>query len=262
MTENGFIKLHRKFREWEWSSKPKMVALFIHLLLSANYESSRFQGHEIPRGSLVAGLLALSEATGISFQSLRTCLEKLKQTGEITVKSTNHFSIISVCNYERYQSREIEINKPITNDQQTDNKRITTSEELKKLRKEENNTKPINPAHRECSELLKSRILERRQQKIDDGTFVDWDKSVRLMVEKEHRTTDDIKTLINECHDMPPRSNGFTWADQIRSMGKLRQHWNDGKIFIGMTQKNEKQDQPFKWSDLKEVSFPRPEGAL
>jgi hypothetical protein len=137
MTENGFIKLHRKFRDWEWSSNPKMVALFIHLLLSANYELSRFQGHDIPRGSLVAGLFALSEATGISFQSLRTCLEKLKQTGEITVKSTNHFSIISVCNYERYQSREIEINKPITNDQQTDNKRITTSEELKKLRKEE-----------------------------------------------------------------------------------------------------------------------------
>jgi hypothetical protein len=145
MTENGYIKLHRKFLEWEWCSKSEMVNIFIHFLLSANYEPSRFQGHDIPRGSLVTGLFALSEQTGVSVRSIRTCLDRLKQTGEILIKSTNKFSIITLCNYDKYQSREYENDKQPTNNRQTTDNQSTTSEELKKLRKKEikNNTCPF-----------------------------------------------------------------------------------------------------------------------
>ena len=53
MTDQGFIKLHRSILSWEWYSDEITVRVFLHLLLNANWEDSKFQGYEIPRGSLV-----------------------------------------------------------------------------------------------------------------------------------------------------------------------------------------------------------------
>ena len=91
-----------------------------------------------------------------------------------------------------------------------------------------------NPEHRACSLLLKTRIQERRQAKIDERRLSTWDRDVRLMVAQDGRTLDQITAIIHECHDMPPTASGFSWRDQILSMETLREKWNDGKISIGM----------------------------
>ena len=115
---NGdFIILNRKFENWEWSSSPNMVAVFIRCLLKANYKDLRFQGHEVPRGSFVLSQESFAKECGLSRQQLRTCLKKLEETGEITRKSTSKFTIISVCNYCKYQDY-----------QPTDNQQVTTRE--------------------------------------------------------------------------------------------------------------------------------------
>ena len=96
--------------------------------------------------------------------------------------------------------------------------------------------KETNPIYRQCSDLLKKRILEKRQQKITEKTLLEWDRQVRLMVDSKElpRKIEDILTLINECHDMQPSPSGFSWANNILSMGKFREKWDEGKIFIGM----------------------------
>ncbi len=103
----GWIKLHRKIMQWEWYKIPNMYHLFSHLLLSANHEDGKWQGIDIKRGELITGLKAMNANTGISIQSIRTCIERLKSTGEITIKSTNKYSIITLCNYEEYQFNEM-----------------------------------------------------------------------------------------------------------------------------------------------------------
>lgn len=115
----GWIKLHSKFLEWEWIDDPKMVSLFLHLLLKANYRANNWKGTQVKRGQMVAGLKALNKTTGISIQSLRTCIGRLKSTGEITVQSTNKFSVITICNYDRYQQLP-------TGNQQSTNNQLTT----------------------------------------------------------------------------------------------------------------------------------------
>lgn len=100
------------------------------------------------------------------------------------------------------------------------------------------NTTKIVPEFRECSELLQTRILQRRQAKINEKTLLQWDRDVRLMIERDKRTLEEIKNLINECHDMEPNARGFTWRDNILSMGKLRSQWNEGKIYVGMGKAN------------------------
>jgi hypothetical protein len=97
-----------------------------------------------------------------------------------------------------------------------------------------------NPEFVECAELLRKRILEFRQQKIIESTIKAWCNDVRLMIKMDGRTSEQIKLLINECHDMQPSPTGFTWRNNILSMGTLREKWNEGKIFIGMTKKPEK----------------------
>ena len=139
--QDGWIKLHRKFRDWEWHQDPNMVSLFIYLLLEANHEQNRWKGIVVERGQVVFGRKKASLHTGISERSIRTCIERLKSTNELTIKSTNKYSIITLCNYNKYQTSKIEIDQQ--NDQQTDiqttsNRPATDhKQEVKNIRKKE-----------------------------------------------------------------------------------------------------------------------------
>jgi len=114
---SGWIKVHRKLLEWEWHDDPKMVALFLYIILKANHSSQIWRGTIIKKGQFITGLLKMSKDTGISVQSLRTCLRRLELTKEIVVKSTNKFTLVTIVNYEDYQINQ---DQP-TNDQQTIN---------------------------------------------------------------------------------------------------------------------------------------------
>lgn len=111
---------------------------------------------------------------------------------------------------------------------------VKKEEERKKKTEGSKQNIVIVTEYRECSELLKKRILETKQKKITELHLRSWDDTVRLMIQRDGRKINDIKILINECHDMDPKPNGFTWRNNILSMDKLRKQWNEGKIFIGM----------------------------
>jgi len=137
----GWVKLHRKITEWGWYQDSHMVHLFIHLIASANHKDGEWRGTEVKKGQLICGLHSLSETTGITTRSLRTCLSRLEQGNEITRKTTNKFTIITVCKYEEYQSEEVEDRQ--TNDKQTTNKRQTNDnkQECKECKNEKNEEK-------------------------------------------------------------------------------------------------------------------------
>ncbi|MEG1414892.1 MAG: hypothetical protein RSB32_06190 [Mucinivorans sp.] len=141
----GWIKIHRAILDWEWFDKPEMIKFFIYCLCKANFEDRKWRGIEIKRGQFLTSLDNLSKETKLSTQAVRTCIARLKSTQELTHQSTNTYTIITVCNYDNYQQSENEINTPIntpinkqlTNEQQTNNKRTTTTKELKNIRTKE-----------------------------------------------------------------------------------------------------------------------------
>jgi len=140
MSADGWIKIHKKFLTWEWWDSSDMVQIFLYLLLSANFKESRYQGHTIKRGQLVSGRKKIAEDCSLSEQTVRTCLKRLKSTNEITITSTSKYSIITICNYSRYQGDNFLINQQInqvsnqqlTSNQPATNQQLTTSEEYKK----------------------------------------------------------------------------------------------------------------------------------
>ena len=138
MTDKGFIKLHRSILKWEWWQDDNTRNVFLWLLLNANWEDSRFQGHEIPKGSLVTSYAKIAESLGISVQTARTSINHLKSTNEITSKSTSKFTIVTIVNWEKYQCFDDSDNKQInkqSNIQLTSNQQATNNiKEIKNIR--------------------------------------------------------------------------------------------------------------------------------
>lgn len=142
----GYIKLSRKMLSWEWYSDVNTTRLFVHLIFKANWKDGRFQGVEVPRGSLVTSLGNLARETGLSVREVRTSLNHLKTTGEVTSKRHAKFSVISIKNYCLYQDVDKQNDKQETSERQAIDKRATTIEERNKKKKEirEEDKTPVN----------------------------------------------------------------------------------------------------------------------
>lgn len=138
---NGWIKLHRKITEWEWYTDRNTLAVFLHLLIMANIEDKKYRGYDVKRGECIIGRKSLAEDLNMSEQNVRTAINHLLLTNEITIKTTNQFTIVTICNYNSYQVVEIptdqrtnqQPNQQPTNDQPTGNQRVTTPKEYNNL---------------------------------------------------------------------------------------------------------------------------------
>lgn len=139
----GFIQLHRKFMNWEWYDDIPTKVLYLHCILRANFKEGKWHGIETKRGQFITSIKSLSNETGLSEQQTRTALKKLKSTHEITCQSTSRNTVITINNYDEYQSSNMQNNKQITCNQQTSNKQITCNQQQIKNDNNENNDNNI-----------------------------------------------------------------------------------------------------------------------
>jgi DNA-binding transcriptional MerR regulator len=190
---SGWIKIHRKFLEWEWFNKSEAVHLFMYMLLKANHKDGKWQGIEVKRGQFISSLGNISNATGISIQTIRTILKKLEKTNEIEVKSTSQFTIVTISKYECYQEQNDDTNKPLTNNQQATNKQLTTNKNDKKER-----MLFIVPSLQEVSAYC-----QERNNNVDSQKFFDFYESKGWMVGKNKMK--DWKAAVR------------TWEDKSKS---------------------------------------------
>lgn len=105
MNDSSWFKVYRKILNWEWFKDSKTLHVFIYLLSRANVNSGRFQGKTIKRGQIVTSYAKIADATGMSVSSARRAIDNLVSTGEITTRTTNKFSIITIVKYESYQEK-------------------------------------------------------------------------------------------------------------------------------------------------------------
>lgn len=144
MVSNGFILLHRKIVEWEWYQNPNTFRVFLHCLLMANFTDGRFEGNDIKRGQFVTSLPSLSKQTSLSIQQVRTALDHLKSTGEITDTSTSKYRVITVVKYDQYQIDNRQNNSQSTGEQQASNSQSTGEQQQYKKNNKERREKGNN----------------------------------------------------------------------------------------------------------------------
>lgn len=100
----GYIKLFRQMTAWEWYLDTNVKCLFIHCLLKANWEDKKFKGKVIPRGSFLTSYDKLSKELKLSEKQMRVALKKLNRTNEVASEKMLNGTLITVLNYESYQS--------------------------------------------------------------------------------------------------------------------------------------------------------------
>jgi hypothetical protein len=156
---NGWIKLYRKFTNWEWFKDINTCHLFIYCLLKANIKDTTWRGQAIKRGQFITSLNSLSHETGLTIRQVRTALEKLEMTNELTNLSSPQNTVITIKKYNQYQIA--------TNDS---TRKLTTDKEDKKKRNKNNisyiNNLSLNKGEREI--LEKYLLSIKRKTPIDD----------------------------------------------------------------------------------------------
>jgi hypothetical protein len=141
----GWIKLHRELLDkpiWQ-SSKLEQRVILITILLLANHAEKEwiFEGKKYccKPGQFITSLKSLSEKSGASIRSVRTALENFEKIyGFLTNKSTNKNRLITVVNWELYQSRTEEPTSELTSNRQATDKQPTTNKNDKEYKEYKN----------------------------------------------------------------------------------------------------------------------------
>lgn len=121
----GWIKLHRKLLDSSIFTSDSGLRIWIWCLLRANHdECDVFVGihkvHLMP-GQFVFGRESASESLGISPSTVRNWINILQQDSRIDIKPTNKYSVISVLNWNDYQSMDNKKDNRITTEKQQNN---------------------------------------------------------------------------------------------------------------------------------------------
>ncbi len=125
---SGFISVHRSILDHAvWTScSHATFRLWSYCIIKANWKDGKMpDGSTVHRGSFVTSLGNLASATSLSVQQTRDSLENLRNLESLTYRGTSRYTIITITNYETYQSGRLVKNTP-NNEHRT---RQATSEE-------------------------------------------------------------------------------------------------------------------------------------
>lgn len=242
MINIGWIKLHRSLLEWEWYTDLNTRVLFLHLLITANYEDKKWRGILIKKGSRITGRKQLSDESGLTEQQVRTAIKKLELTKELTIKKDARGSMFTLVNWDKYQDTNQQINhennQAATKDQPSSNQAATTTKEYNNIRNKENNNIDAEIKTRKDNflELVKSYAIQ-----IGDGNSQLWIEGVYRECKLEKNSLADIVQKFN-VHLMMETNGDYdksfeeyrrycgNWIRQQMQMGKLDKYTSVKKV--------------------------------
>jgi len=234
---SGWIKLHRSLQGSSIAAHPEYLAVWVHLMLRAQYSASECViGRQVVKlsiGQLVFGRIKFSAETGVSENKVRAALDVLKSLNMITIKSMAKFSIISITNWQKYQedNQQITTEQPALNQQVTSTSPAPSHIQEGKERKEGEEGKEIkilisenkfSDEDKKCADWLFGKL----QEFIPDckkPNINGWAEHVRKMRELDNRDHKDICQLWLWC-----RKDGFESAN-VQSPEKLRKRYDSLK---------------------------------
>lgn len=228
MSLNGYVKLHRKILDWEWYDEPLTKVVFLHLLLTANFKETKSRGVTIKPGQTKIGRKSLAETLGISQQNVRTALDHLRDSGEITTETTNRYTLVTIVNWASYQidADEQPADQPPTNHQ------LTTNQPHRKKDKKDKNDEKI---YKGVPPEIREAFLEWVEMRKKIGKPITTTNAVMRAVNTLHKLSPDISTqisIINRSIDHNwlsfyplPKANGKGKADELSDFYEMTEEW-------------------------------------
>ena len=145
--DNAYIYLRKKILDWQWYNDTPTRSVFIHCLLRASWKDAEYKGIKYGRGQLIDSNETMARDLGISIQSVKTALDHLRTSGELTSCKVGKNRIITVVKYDMYQqpnlipNLELTSNQPESNLEVTSYKEIKEDKEVKEVKKDLSNDK-------------------------------------------------------------------------------------------------------------------------
>lgn len=121
---NGWVNIDRNIMQRKWYSHAPSLALYIHCQLVANWEDREWKGITVKRGSFVTTVAKLMKTLTLARQPIRTAIANLEESGDITIKATNKYTVITVVGYgfgdvRKDNQQTIQPTKAIPSNQET-----------------------------------------------------------------------------------------------------------------------------------------------
>lgn len=225
----GYVRLWRKSLDAGWIRNHKLWAFWTYCLMKASHkEFDAIVGlqvvHLMP-GQFIFGLHVASKETGLTIREIRTILDFLRKAENLTIKTTNKFSIITIINWPTYQGEEIENDK--LNDKPLANKGQHTN--IKALKKK-------TPAE------ISSEISSLEDRYPDQATI---DQAFRAIssTRKSNRIADTVKLSILKAWERYPVESVMAALRAYLGKGYANQD-KDEKYLLGIIRNNSKAGKP------------------
>jgi len=199
---NGFVKLHRKLLDNEILRNPHLLQLFVYCLLKANWTESEvdWDGKKmiLQPGQFITGRFSIARDLNCKPITAYARLRSLKRNNTINTKSNNKKTLVTIVNWELYQSDVIEYNNENNNE---NNNKITTkyqqnntNEESKKLRNKEKEYRRTasSPSFRNKTQKPANMLTEDHEHtniEDDDSLCVDVIAEAKKLAEKQKART-------------------------------------------------------------------------
>lgn len=213
----GWVSVHRQLKDnWLWKDKPfSKGQAWIDILLRVNHKPNKVPiGNKIIdvyEGQTLWSVKAMADEWGWSRKKVDNFLNTLQTESQITKKSTSKYTLISVVNWELYQTEEHQKN---INGTSNEHQRNTNNND-----NNENNTFSEESDEYKLSNYLYNHILKNNPNH-KKPNLQSWSKHIDYMIRLDNRNVEDIKRVIKWCQ------NDEFWKPNILSTKKLREKYD------------------------------------
>jgi hypothetical protein len=216
LTQQGFIKLHRKIQEhWIYQEKRKFskYEAWLDMLMMANHKDNKFalgsELVEVKKGSFITSELKLMDRWDWGKEKLRTFLKILENDSMIVKKSDRKKTTITISNYCVYHGYESE-NRPQTDHEQTVSR--PSADTNKNVKNDKNEKKK---KYAEFVSLTLEEYEKLLEQFKEEGTA---ERIERLNLYKGStgkKYKSDYLTILNweKKNSQQKKSNNISWED-------------------------------------------------
>ncbi|CDQ39516.1 hypothetical protein [Virgibacillus salexigens] len=211
----GYISLHRKLMENPIWADPNYLKLWIYCLFEATHkEREQLVGNQmvkLERGQFITGRYSLSEDMNRGVKPKQKLdkltwwrhLNNLEKFGMLNIKSTNKYSIVTIVNYDVYQSNQHKTEQD--NEHQMNNKRTSDEHHLNTNNNVNNgNNKKNSPKQVYDETSIYYQLAEYFLDKIRNNNpehktpnMQTWSDDIRKMMELDKRSEKQIKYLMD-----------------------------------------------------------------
>lgn len=225
--DKGWIKFHRKTLENPIVCKDSdHLALWIYLLAHATHTEydAIFKNKRITLkpGQLLTGRKSIGTFLKVNENKVQRILKAFENEQQIEQQTSNQNRLISILNWDLYQSSEQQSEQQVNNKRTTSEQRVNTNknERTEEHKNERNNT--YRDSHLEWAKILKSKILDiNPKNKCLTANIEKWADDIRIMQERDKRSDEELHKIIEYIFNQ----DDF-WKTVIQSPAGLRKHWD------------------------------------